>query len=156
MDDFRVQKSLLSGLNFTVFALGNSLYEEHYNAMGRNLFDWLSKLSGSSVYSLGLGDQNVAQSANGGRSKDFSPPPLPKLSTKLLHKVLKKTLLFGRMVLFRTFSLSCVGRDFLPVEAWPVLAAAVLVEREQRRSVVKLPKLQLPSRLSLHSHKTVK
>lgn len=82
--------------------------------------------------------------------------PLPKLSTKLLHKVLKKTLLFGRMVLFRTFFLSCVGRDFLPVEAWPVLAAAVLVEREQRRSVVKLPKLQLPSRLSLHSHKTVK
>ena len=61
-----MQKSLLSGVNFSVFALGNSLYSDHYNVVGRNLYDWLSKLSGSSVYPLGLGDQNVAQSVNGG------------------------------------------------------------------------------------------
>lgn len=66
VDDFRVQKSLLSGVNFTVFALGNSLYSDHYNVVGRNLYDGLSKLSGSPVYPLGLGDQNVAQSVNGG------------------------------------------------------------------------------------------
>ena len=29
--DFRVQKTLLSDLNYCVFGLGNSLYTEHYN-----------------------------------------------------------------------------------------------------------------------------
>ena len=66
VDDFRVHKSLLSKLNFTVFALGNSLYKEHYNSVGKNLFDWLNRLSGTPVYPLGLGDQNVAESVNGG------------------------------------------------------------------------------------------
>lgn len=66
VDDFRVSKSLLSKLNYAVFALGNSLYTEHYNTVGRNLFDRLGKLSGVAVYPLGLGDQNVAQSVNGG------------------------------------------------------------------------------------------
>lgn len=68
VDDFRVQKSLLSGVKFAVFALGNSLYADHYNSVGRNLFDWLSKLSATPVCALGLGDQNVAQSANGGKT----------------------------------------------------------------------------------------
>lgn len=67
VDDFRVSKSLLSGLRFTVFGLGNSLYTQHYNTVAKNLFDWLSGLSGTSVYSLGLGDQNVAQSDHGGK-----------------------------------------------------------------------------------------
>ncbi len=64
--DFRVQKSVLSGLKYAVFGLGNSEYAEHFNTAGRNLFDWLGKLSGTAVYRLGLGDQNVAQSAYGG------------------------------------------------------------------------------------------
>ena len=66
VDDFRVQKSLLSELKFTVFALGNSLYANHYNTVGKHLFDGLHRLSGSSVYPLGLGDQNVAESTHGG------------------------------------------------------------------------------------------
>lgn len=66
VDDFRVHKSLLSDLKFAVFGLGNSLYAHHYNSTGKNLFDWLSRLSGTSVYPLGLGDQNVSQSTNGG------------------------------------------------------------------------------------------
>ena len=66
VDDFRVSKSLLGKLNYAVFALGNSLYADHYNAVGRNLFDRLGRLSGTAVYPLGLGDQNVAQSVNGG------------------------------------------------------------------------------------------
>ena len=74
--DFRVQKSLLSHLKFTVFALGNSLYADHYNGAGRNLFDWLSRLSGTPVYPLGLGDQNVAESANGGTNfKEYLRTP---------------------------------------------------------------------------------
>ena len=65
--DFRVHKSLLSGLHFAVFGLGNSLYGEHYNAVAKNLFDWLSQLSATSVCPLGLGDQNVAGSSHGGK-----------------------------------------------------------------------------------------
>ena len=30
-NDFRVQKSLLQGIQYTVFGLGNSLYEERFN-----------------------------------------------------------------------------------------------------------------------------
>lgn len=30
-NDFRVQKSLLSGLDYAVFGLGNSLYENRFN-----------------------------------------------------------------------------------------------------------------------------
>ena len=30
-NDFRVQKSLLHGLNYAVFGLGNSLYEDKFN-----------------------------------------------------------------------------------------------------------------------------
>ncbi len=67
VDDCRVQKSLLSNIRYTVFALGNSLYANHYNTAGKNLFDELSKLSGIAVYQLGQGDQNVAQSKTGGK-----------------------------------------------------------------------------------------
>ena len=66
VDDFRVSKSLLNALRYTVFALGNSEYTEHYNTVGRNLFDRLNRLSGVAVYPLGLGDKNVAESDNGG------------------------------------------------------------------------------------------
>ena len=66
VDDFRVPKSLLSKLNYAVFALGNSLYTDHYNTAGRNLFDRLGRLSAAAVCPLGLGDQNVAESDNGG------------------------------------------------------------------------------------------
>ena len=65
-DDFRVQKSLLSGLHFSAFGLGNSLYNENYNRAVKDLLDGLRKLSATSVYPLGLGDQNVAQSIHGG------------------------------------------------------------------------------------------
>ena len=66
VDDFRVQKSLLAKVKFTVFALGHSLYDTNYCLAGKNLFVWLSRLSGRPVYPLGLGDQNVSQSVNGG------------------------------------------------------------------------------------------
>ena len=60
--DFRVQKSMLAGLHFTVFGLGNSVYGENYNIVGKSLFEWLGKLSATVVYPLGLGDQNGPQS----------------------------------------------------------------------------------------------
>lgn len=64
--DFWVQKSMLAGLHFTVFGLGNSVYGENYNIVGKSLFEWLGKLSATVVYPLGLGDQNVPQSTHGG------------------------------------------------------------------------------------------
>ncbi len=66
VDDFRVHKSLLSNLKFAVFGLGDSLYGDNYNTTAKNLFDWLSKLSATPVYPLGLGDQNVSESKSGG------------------------------------------------------------------------------------------
>ena len=65
-DDFRVHKSLLSGLHYTAFGLGNSLYGENYNKTVKDLVDGFKKLSATSVYPLGFGDQNVAQSIHGG------------------------------------------------------------------------------------------
>ena len=65
-DDFRVHKSLLSGVHYTAFGLGNSLYGENYNKAVKDLVDGLEKLSATSVYPLGFGDQNVAQSIHGG------------------------------------------------------------------------------------------
>ena len=65
-DDFRVHKSLLSGLHYATFGLGNSLYGENYNKAVKDLADGLEKLSATSIYPLGLGDQNVAQSIHGG------------------------------------------------------------------------------------------
>ena len=59
-------KSLLSGLHYAAFGLGNSLYGKNYNRAVKDLVDGLEKLSASSVYPLGLGDKNVAQSTHGG------------------------------------------------------------------------------------------
>ena len=66
--DFRVDKSLLNSVHYAVFSLGNSLYTQHYNTAGRNLYEDLLKLSAKPVYPLGLGDQNVSQSKYGGKS----------------------------------------------------------------------------------------
>ena len=65
-DDFRVPKSLLSGLHYAAFGLGDSLYGENYNSAVKDLVDGFKKLSATSIYPLGLGDQNVAQSTHGG------------------------------------------------------------------------------------------
>ena len=65
--DFRVDKSLLNSVHFAVFALGNSLYTQHYNTAGRELYKNLQHLSAHPVVPLGLGDQNVAQSKYGGK-----------------------------------------------------------------------------------------
>lgn len=71
VDDCRVQKSLLSGIKYAIFGVGNSLYEDHYNMAAKNLFDWLGKLSAHPIIGLGLGDQNVSQSRNGGVEEDY-------------------------------------------------------------------------------------
>ena len=70
--DFRVQKSLLHGLNYCVLGLGNSLYQDHFNIVSCNVDKWLHDLSAVRVIPLGVSDENVAQSKNGGKEEDFN------------------------------------------------------------------------------------
>ncbi|XP_065664242.1 S-adenosyl-L-methionine-dependent tRNA 4-demethylwyosine synthase TYW1 isoform X2 [Hydra vulgaris] len=71
-DDFRVQKNLLKGLKYTVFGLGNSIYEDHYNTVAISLDKWLHKLYANKVFPLGLGDENVSRKEKGTISDDFT------------------------------------------------------------------------------------
>ena len=36
-NDFRIQKSLLIGMKYAVFGLGNSLYTDHYNVVNMSI-----------------------------------------------------------------------------------------------------------------------
>ena len=61
-----MHKALLSGLHYSCFGLGNSLYGDNYNKAVKEMEDGFKKLAAVLVYPLGLGDQNVAQSEHGG------------------------------------------------------------------------------------------
>ena len=69
--DFRVQHSLLKGLKYAVFGLGNSLYADHFNTIGKNCDKYLFQLSAERFHPLGLGDENVAGSKLGCMENDF-------------------------------------------------------------------------------------
>lgn len=69
--DFRVQHSLLKGLKFAVFGLGNSLYSDYFNTVGKNCDKFLFQLSAERVSPLSLGDENVSESKNGSIDEDF-------------------------------------------------------------------------------------
>lgn len=70
--DFRIPKTLLKGLHFAVFGLGNSLYKENYNAVSKKIDHCFKALSAMPITSLGSGDENVAESLKGGLEKDFA------------------------------------------------------------------------------------
>lgn len=69
--DFRVPKTFLADARFSVFGLGNSLYSENYNVIGRNIDKWLSQIGAERYGPLGLGDENVAESLHGNIEADF-------------------------------------------------------------------------------------
>jgi tRNA wybutosine-synthesizing protein 1 len=69
--DFRVPQTFLADVRFSVFGLGNSLYFENYNVIGRNIDKWLSKIGAERYAPLGLGDENVAESLHGNIEADF-------------------------------------------------------------------------------------
>ena len=71
VNDFRVSKSSLHDFRFAVFGLGNSLYSYHYNLVGCNIDNWLSRLGAERFAPLGLGDENVSNSLNGSIEADF-------------------------------------------------------------------------------------
>jgi len=69
--DFRVNHSMLEGLRFGVFGLGNSLYADNYNVIAKNVDQFLGQLSAERIVPLELGDENVAESKHGSIEQDF-------------------------------------------------------------------------------------
>ena len=70
--DFRVQHSLLQGLQYTVFGLGHSLYSDHFNTVAKSCDKYFHQLSGKRFHPLGMGDENVAGSKYGCMENDFA------------------------------------------------------------------------------------
>lgn len=70
--DFRISKTLLKGLHFAVFGLGNSLYKENYNAVSKKINHCLKELSATPILPLGQGNENVTESLKGSMEKDFA------------------------------------------------------------------------------------
>ncbi|EMP41075.1 tRNA wybutosine-synthesizing protein 1 like protein [Chelonia mydas] len=71
VNDFRFGKTYLRGMRYAVFGLGNSLYVDHYNTVGKNIDKWLWMLSASRVMTRAEGDCNVAKSKHGSIEADF-------------------------------------------------------------------------------------
>ncbi|XP_074016757.1 S-adenosyl-L-methionine-dependent tRNA 4-demethylwyosine synthase TYW1-like [Numenius arquata] len=70
-NDFRFGKTYLKGLRYAVFGLGNSVYVDHYNTVGRSIDRWLWMLGASRILTRAEGDCNVAQSKHGSIEADF-------------------------------------------------------------------------------------
>ncbi|NXT26406.1 TYW1 synthase, partial [Syrrhaptes paradoxus] len=70
-NDFRFGKTYLKGLRYAVFGLGNSVYVDHYNTVGRNIDRWLWMLGARRIMTRAEGDCNVAQSKHGSVEADF-------------------------------------------------------------------------------------
>ncbi|XP_067394027.1 S-adenosyl-L-methionine-dependent tRNA 4-demethylwyosine synthase TYW1-like isoform X2 [Emydura macquarii macquarii] len=71
-NDFRFGKTHLKGMRYAVFGLGNSVYVDHYNTVGKNIDKWLWMLSASRVMTRVEGDCNVAKSKHGSIEGDFN------------------------------------------------------------------------------------
>merc|ERR1712179_258732 len=90
--DFRVSHNMLVGLGYTVFGLGDSLYSDHYNTVGRDVDRFLHQLQGDRVHPLGLGDENVSNSKAGSMEGDFdnwSDKLLERLSSEVTESEIK-------------------------------------------------------------------
>jgi tRNA wybutosine-synthesizing protein 1 len=56
VSDFRVDKTYLSRLKYAVFGVGNSLYEDYFNQVAKQVDRWLRQLSAERLCPLGEGD----------------------------------------------------------------------------------------------------
>uniref|UniRef100_A0A8D0GAY8 S-adenosyl-L-methionine-dependent tRNA 4-demethylwyosine synthase TYW1 n=1 Tax=Sphenodon punctatus TaxID=8508 RepID=A0A8D0GAY8_SPHPU len=70
-NDFRFGKTYLEGMRYAVFGLGNSLYVDHYNTVGKSIDKWLWMLSASRIMTRAEGDCNVAKSKHSSIEADF-------------------------------------------------------------------------------------
>jgi tRNA wybutosine-synthesizing protein 1 len=57
VNDFRVPRSLLEGLSFSVFGCGNNAYGNNFNKTGRDMHKFLKSLRARSLVPLGLGNE---------------------------------------------------------------------------------------------------
>uniref|UniRef100_A0A8C0GY74 tRNA 4-demethylwyosine synthase (AdoMet-dependent) n=1 Tax=Chelonoidis abingdonii TaxID=106734 RepID=A0A8C0GY74_CHEAB len=71
VNDFRFGKTYLKGMRYAVFGLGNSVYVDHYNTVGKNIDKWLWMLSASRIMTRAEGDCSVAKSEHGSIEADF-------------------------------------------------------------------------------------
>eukprot|EP00045_Choanoeca_perplexa_P005760 m.48322 g.48322 ORF g.48322 m.48322 type:complete len:760 (-) comp13278_c0_seq1:54-2333(-) len=71
-NDFRVKKTLLQQLRYSVFGLGNSLYLDNFNRVARELDVAMAGLGGMRISPTGLGDENVSNSKNGSLEADLA------------------------------------------------------------------------------------
>ncbi|CAG0901152.1 unnamed protein product [Darwinula stevensoni] len=71
-EDFRVDHTLLQGMVYAAFGLGNSAYGPDFNKASKDLDMALVKLGAKYFVPLTLGDEDGTASANGGLDEDFA------------------------------------------------------------------------------------
>ncbi|XP_029468121.1 S-adenosyl-L-methionine-dependent tRNA 4-demethylwyosine synthase-like [Rhinatrema bivittatum] len=70
--DFRFGNTYLKGMRYVVFGLGNSVYINHYNTVGKSIDKWLWMLGARRIMTRAEGDCNVVKSKHGSIEADFS------------------------------------------------------------------------------------
>jgi len=70
-DDFRLDRDHLKNLKFSIVGLGSSYYEENFNIVAKNIDSAIEKLSGNRLLPIGICDENVVNSVNGGLDYDY-------------------------------------------------------------------------------------
>ena len=86
--DFRYESGVLAGLPYAICGLGNSLYEQHYNTVARQLADAFNKLHAQPLLPLALCDENTVKSEHGSLEADvahWAAQMLVKLDTIVKH-----------------------------------------------------------------------
>uniref|UniRef100_A0A4D5RQK8 S-adenosyl-L-methionine-dependent tRNA 4-demethylwyosine synthase TYW1 n=1 Tax=Ixodes scapularis TaxID=6945 RepID=A0A4D5RQK8_IXOSC len=63
--DFRVHKYFLQGLDYAIYGLGDSAFNDNYNKVARDIDFWLSKLHARRVVPLCLNDESVDEGKYG-------------------------------------------------------------------------------------------
>lgn len=70
--DWRVPADYFNKIRYAVFGLGNSLYEDHYNVVGRRIDRWMTKRAGLSFCARGEADESVSRPDQSNAEQDFA------------------------------------------------------------------------------------
>lgn len=69
--DFRVGPTFLCQGRFAIFGVGDSLYEDKYNVVSKNMETWIQAMGGPLICDRGEGDNSVSRDAAGDASSDL-------------------------------------------------------------------------------------